>query len=53
MVRRWKTRTCREVGGFFQTASPMTRREKWSTTTATHQQNGQICGNANGSQVAQ
>ena len=28
----------------------MARREKWSTTTAAHQQKGQHCGSENGSQ---
>ena len=31
----------------------MTRREKWSMATATHQQNGQHCGSAKGSHVVQ
>jgi len=31
----------------------MTRREKWSTTTASHQQNGQTWGKVNGSQETQ
>ena len=30
-----------EVGAFVNNANPMTRRENWSMTTATHQQNGQ------------
>src|SRR5262249_50288077 len=36
-----------------KTAKPITRREKWSITTATHQQNGQRWGSAKGSQEVQ
>ena len=36
-----KVRTASEVGLLGKTVKPIARREKWSTTTATHQQNGQ------------
>lgn len=42
-----KVRTWMDVG-CLNTMTPIARREKWSMTTATHQQNGQICGKASG-----
>ena len=41
-----------EVGTSEKTAKPITRREKWSITTATHQQNGQH-GESEGDQEVQ
>ena len=38
-------------GTFRKAAMPTMRRENWSTATATHQQNGQYWGRANGSQA--
>ena len=42
LVTRSRNRqTSVDVGGFVNNANPVTRRENWSITTATHQQNGQ------------
>ena len=53
IVLRRKAITRADVGGRLKTAAPTTRREKWSRTTATHQQNGQTCGRENGSHGTQ
>src|SRR5689334_9769905 len=53
MARPRKARVAAEVGTLEKTAKPITRREKWSITTATHQQNGQRWGSAKGSQEVQ
>jgi hypothetical protein len=36
------------VGCFLKTAKPIVLREKWSSTTASHQQSGHTCGSAFG-----
>ena len=41
-----------DVGCFLNTMTPIARREKWSMTTATHQQSGQIWGKASGVHAA-
>ena len=47
-----KVRIWMEVGCFLNTMTPIARREKWSMTTATHQQNGQTWGKASGVHAA-
>ena len=46
-------RIATDDGFCLKMAKPVTRREEWSMTTATHQQKGQHYGKANGSQVVQ
>ena len=48
-----KTHTARQSGRLAKTPTLIIRREKWSMTTATHQQKGQLCGKANGSHEVQ
>ena len=55
-TRMAHSRTCNTdtaVGLFLNVSMPITCREWWSMTTATHQQNGQHWGNANGNHGAQ
>jgi hypothetical protein len=53
MTRPRKVLTALDVDCWSNTANPMTRREKRSTATAIHQQNGHCCGNAQGSHEVQ
>ena len=53
IVRPRKVRTSTDVGCFGKTVKPTTRREKWSTTDATHQQNGHCCATVSGNHGTQ
>jgi hypothetical protein len=48
-----KRQTASLFGWFWNAATPITRREKWSTAIATQWQNGQHCGKQEGNQVVQ
>ena len=53
MAHSRKRETDTAVGLFLKVSMPITRREWWSLAVATHQQNGQHWGKANGNHGAQ
>jgi len=53
MVQARKVRSSPPVGCFQNARNPIARREKWSSATAVHQQNGHARSSANGSHGTQ